>query len=103
MKKRNFSVVKYEEVNNDLQTIIDYYNEQKYKLGNEFYSCALKQMKRLKNDFLLYEIKYQNVRCVSIDRFPYLIHYTVNENEKVVYIIAIIGMSQDPDTHWGNR
>jgi hypothetical protein len=30
MKKRNFSVVKYEEVNNDLQTIIDYYNEQKY-------------------------------------------------------------------------
>ena len=43
MKKRNFSVVKHEEVNNDLQTIIDYYNEKKYKLGNEFYSCALKK------------------------------------------------------------
>lgn len=28
MKKRNFSVVKHEEVNNDLQTIIDYYNEK---------------------------------------------------------------------------
>jgi len=36
MKKHNFSVIKHAEVNNDLQTIIDYYNEQKYKLGNEF-------------------------------------------------------------------
>ncbi len=103
MKKHNFSVIKHAEVNNDLQTIIDYYNEQKYKLGNEFYACALKQMKCLKNDFLLYEIKYQNVRCVSIERFPYLIHYTVNENEKVVYINAVIGMSQDPNKNRGKR
>jgi hypothetical protein len=103
MKKHNFSVFKLDEVNNDLQAIVDYYNEQKHKLGNEFFSVALKQMKRLKNDFLLYEVKYQAVRCVSIGGFPYQIHYTINENEKTVLIIAVIGMSQNPDTNWGKR
>jgi hypothetical protein len=103
MKKRNFSVIKHDEVNNDLQEIVDYYNEQKHKLGNEFYSVALKQMKRLKNDFLLYEVKYENVRCVSVIGFPYMIHYTVNEENKTVLINAIIGMSQDPNTNWGKR
>jgi hypothetical protein len=103
MKKRNFSVIKHDEVNNDLQQIVDYYNDKKAKLGNEFYAVALKQMKRLNNDFFLYEVKYQNVRCVSVGGFPYQIHYTVNENEKTVLVNAIIGMSQDPDTNWGER
>lgn len=103
MKKRDFSVIKHNEVSNDLQEAIDYYNEKKAKLGNRFYAQALKQMKLLSNDFLLYEIKYQNVRCVSIEGFPYLIHYTINEQEKTVLINAVIGMNQDPETHWGKR
>ena len=103
MKKRNFSVIKHDEVNNDLQQIVDYYNDKKAKLGNEFYSVALKQMKRLSNDFLMYEIKYQNVRCVSVGGFPYQIHYTINEENKTILINAIISMSQDPDTNWGKR
>ena len=37
MKKRNFSVVKHDELNDDLQTIVDYYNEQKPTLGNDFF------------------------------------------------------------------
>ncbi len=69
MKKRNFSVIKHDEVNHDLQKIVDYYNNKKHKLGNTFYSIALKQMKRLNNDFLLYEVKYQNVRCVALEVF----------------------------------
>ena len=103
MKKRNFSVIKHDEVNHDLQKIVDYYNNKKHKLGNTFYSIALKQMKRLNNDFLLYEVKYQNVRCVSIGGFPYQIHYTINEKQKIVFINAIIGMSQDPEENWGKR
>jgi len=31
MKKRNFSVIKHDEVNNDLQQIVDYYNDKKSK------------------------------------------------------------------------
>lgn len=103
MKKRNFSVIKHDDVNKDLQQIIDYYNDKKDKLGNKFYAKALKQMKLLSNDFLLYEVKYQNIRCVSVEGFPYQIHYTINQKEKVVFINAVIAMSQDPDTQWGKR
>ncbi len=103
MKKRNFLVVKHDKLNDDLQSIVDYYNEQKDKLGNDFFYFALKQMKRLKNDCYLYEIKYQNIRCVQVYGFPYLIHYTINEERKLVYILAIIGMRQNPDNNWGKR
>ncbi len=103
MKKRNFSVVKHDELNDDLQSIVDYYNEQKDKLGNDFFYFALKQMKRLKNDCYLYEIKYHNIRCVQVYGFPYLIHYSINEERKLVYILAIIGMRQNPDNNWGKR
>jgi hypothetical protein len=94
--KRNFSVVKHNDLNSDLQSIIDYYNEQKPKLGNDFFFSALKQMKQLKNDCYLYEIKYQKIRCVQVPGFPYLIHYTINEEINLVYILAIIGMKQNP-------
>jgi hypothetical protein len=103
MKKRNFSVVKHDELNDDLQTIVDYYNEQKPTLGNDFFFCVLKQMKQLKNDCFLYEVKYQNIRCVQVFGFPYLIHYKISEESKLVYILAIIGMKQDPDSNWGKR
>jgi hypothetical protein len=103
MKKHNFLVIKHHDVNHDLQEIIDYYNSKKAKLGNKFYAKAFKQMKQLSNDFLLYEEKYHNVRCVGIQGFPYLIHYTVNQNNKTVLINAIICTHQNPDTHWGKR
>ncbi len=103
MKKYNFQVIKHDDVNHDLQEIIDYYNSKKAKLGNKFFAKALKQMKLLSNDFLLYAEKYHNVRCVGIQGFPYLIHYTVNQNNKTVLINAIISTHQNPDTHWGKR
>jgi len=103
MKKRNFSVLKHDEVVQDLQTIVDYYNNAKSGLGNQFYKSFQKQSKLLKNDCLFYEIRYSNVRCVKIGKFPFLIHYAVNELNKEVFIHAVIGMKQNPDETWGKR
>ena len=41
----------------DLQQAIDYYNEKKEYLGNEFYQLALIQLKTLQKDGLLYQIR----------------------------------------------
>lgn len=54
MKKLNFRVIRHPSLTTDLQEIIDYYNERKAYLGNEFYYLAVKQLKTLEQDALLY-------------------------------------------------
>ncbi len=81
----------------DLQKAIDYYNEQKDYLGNEFYFLALKQLKSLKKDALLYQIRYEDVRCTQIAKFPFMIHYTLDLEENIVFAHAIVNTSKDPN------
>ena len=84
---------------NDIQEAIDYYDEQLIGLGEKFESHLNKYIKALaKNPF--YQIRYDNVRCLPLDKFPFMIHFTVDEESKAVYIHSIINTSKDPKVYW---
>ncbi|MBI2258964.1 MAG: hypothetical protein HYU67_08705 [Flavobacteriia bacterium] len=89
MKKIHFEVIRHPLLSIDLQEAIDYYNDKKAYLGNEFYHIAVKQLKALKKDALLYQIRYEDVRCLQIRRFPFMIHYTVDSEQNKVYAHGI--------------
>jgi hypothetical protein len=40
--------------------------------------------------------KYEKVRCVVIDVFPYLIHYTIDDENHQVFILRILNTSRKP-------
>jgi plasmid stabilization system protein ParE len=43
-----------------------------------------------------------NVRTVVLNHFPFMIHYTIDENDKAIIIAAILHTSRDPRI-WKNR
>lgn len=82
-----------------LQTSIDYYNDQEHGLGKRFGLTVKKAAKSLeKNPF--YQIRYDKIRCLPVNKFPFMLHFQVNEELKRVRIFAILHTSLNPENHW---
>lgn len=93
----NFKVIYNPDIYKDIQQAIDWYNEQQSGLGLRFYKILNKRLNSLKTDALLYTIRYDDIRCLPLRNFPYMIHYRVDREQKVVKIEAIIHMGRNPD------
>ncbi|MGY0040404.1 hypothetical protein [Pedobacter sp. NJ-S-72] len=55
---------------NDIQKATDWYNYQSYGLGTRFQKQVIKQINKLNNTFEIYTMRYNNVRCMVIKKFP---------------------------------
>lgn len=83
----------------DIQKGVDYYNSEKSGLGNDFYD----EVDALIYDIAkspLYQIRYKDIRCLPLKRFPFMIHFSVDEKIKVVKVHAIVNTSRNPIEHW---
>lgn len=79
----------------DVQQAIDYYEEQQIGLGERFENALNKHLIELeKNPF--FRIRYDNVRCLPVRKFPYMVHFTIDEDKGVVIIRAVFHTSLDP-------
>jgi plasmid stabilization system protein ParE len=80
----------------DLQEITDWYNLQQPGLGKRFQKTAITQISSLGNDPQIYAIRYREIRCVLIKKFPYLVHFYINEENKTVEVLAVISTNRNP-------
>jgi hypothetical protein len=83
----------------EAQTAIDYYNSQQKGLGKRFlteFKNTVAQIKRSP----FYQVRYDDVRCLLIRNFSYMIHFSVDEQDHKVYVHAIIHTSLDPENSW---
>jgi hypothetical protein len=85
----------------DIQETINYYDEQSNGLGKRFESVLNSHFSTLKKNPLL-RIRYDKVRCLTLKKFPFMVHFTVDENQKVVTIRAVFHTSLNP-LNWDNR
>ncbi len=95
MKK--FKVVVLTQVQDDLKDAVEYYKKIDISLAKRF----LKATKTTVNDLKkmpMFQIKYDQIRLRIIHKFPYIIHYTVNEDNNTIYIYGIRYASSDPKT-----
>jgi hypothetical protein len=63
---------------NDLIQAVDWYNEQQLGLGDRFYKSVKKKTTKLSTTALQFAVRYVDIRCTRIDKFPYLMHYRVD-------------------------
>jgi hypothetical protein len=61
----------------DIQDATDWYNEQLAGLGGHFQKQVKIQIGSLKKNALGHSVRYEDVRCMLIKRFPFLVHYRV--------------------------
>lgn len=85
----------------DIQKSIDYYEEQEKDLGKLFEEELHEKISALKiNPF--YQIRYDDVHYLPLHKFPHMIHYTVNREDKSVVFRAVFHISMSPEK-WKER
>lgn len=91
-----------EDALNDLKEIVIWYNDQVQNLGVRFHKQVKTQINSLKNQPYICSVRYEDVRCMLIKKFPFLIHYAIIEESKVVEIYSIFHTSRNPQI-WNSR
>ena len=86
----------------DIKDCIKWYNEQKSGLGKLFYTAVKARIVYIKGNPLHYQIKYRDIRHAQINKFPFLVHYKIEENNKKVVIFGVTHMSRNPKV-WQSR
>ncbi|AXB55914.1 hypothetical protein [Flavobacterium fluviale] len=81
----------------EVDEIAEYYESLSDGLGTKFFNEYQKYVDTL-NTFPFFEEKYNIVRTLPLKKFPYTIHFTVDEINKIVAVHAVISNYQDPNT-----
>ena len=92
----------HEEALQDIQNATDWYNEHLQGLGSRFQKQVKTQINSLKKDATLYTIRYADVRCMIIKKFPFIVHYTFDSKLLLVEVFAVIHTSRNPKI-WEKR
>lgn len=80
---------------------IEWYEKQTKGLGKKFYQSIQKRYKTIRQN-PYFQIRYADVRCLPLEKFPYLIHFVVDEERKRIVILCVICTHRDPKT-WEKR
>ncbi len=81
----------------EVKEVTEYYESKTKGLGKAFYLEFKNYSKTLRN-IPFFEVKYNIVRTLPLKKFPYTIHFSIDENEKTVSIQALTSNHQDPNT-----
>ncbi len=81
----------------EIDETVFYYENIRKGLGKDFILDYENQLNTLYN-FPFFEEKYNIIRTLPLKKFPYTIHFTVDEFEKTVSIQAVTCNYQDPNT-----
>ena len=80
----------------DIAEAVDWYNKKQSGLGERFFKAIKQQTSELAVSALHFTVRYDDIRCLSVGKFPYLIHYHVNEQKRIVKVEAMFHESRDP-------
>jgi plasmid stabilization system protein ParE len=80
----------------DIQEITNWYNDKQTGLGKKFQSTAIKHINSLNNDPQIYAIRYKDIRCMLIKKFPYMVHFYINLENDTVEVLAVISTDRNP-------
>jgi plasmid stabilization system protein ParE len=86
----------------DLKSAKEWYNEQQKGLGKKFADKVKELISDLRKQPLGYAIRYADVRCLIVFKYPYTIHYKVKEDIKTIVIIAVFNTNRNPEL-WKER
>ncbi|WP_310558899.1 type II toxin-antitoxin system RelE/ParE family toxin [Flavobacterium sp.] len=92
-----FKVLIVKRADLEIEEAVQYYENIQKGLGEKFLLDYKDHLKTLYK-FPFFEEKYNIVRTLPLKKFPYTIHFTVDENEKIVSIQAVTSNHQDPNT-----
>lgn len=80
----------------DIQTITAWYDDVSAGLGERFQKTVISHINSLNQNPQIYAIRYKQIRCALMKKFPYMVHFFINEENNTVEVLAIISTDRDP-------
>ena len=80
----------------DIQRAVEYYQKQQPGLGKRFAAQLQLSLNAIKRNPFFTSMRYDDIRCTAIKKFPYLVHYYIDEDEFLVTIIAVYPTYKEP-------
>ena len=80
----------------DIQAITVWYNQQQAMLGKRFQDTAIQQINKLDKAHHSYVVRYNEIRCMLVKKFPYMVHFYINEKTETVEVLAVISTHRNP-------
>lgn len=81
---------------NDIDQAAGYYNEQQQGLGKRFAVQVQATLNAIKRNPFFASVRYDGVRCAQVKKFPFLVHYIIDEDNSIVTIAAVYSTYQEP-------
>ena len=97
MKKFNIEIIP--RVANDLLNSLDYYEKISKKVSTNFLNAFKQTLSKIKRNPNL-QIRYNEVRCIPLNNYPFMLHFKIYEKDKLVVIYALIHTSLNPNDYW---
>lgn len=89
------SIVLYQ-AKEDIRKAAEWYNERQIGLGKRFISEVRNKVYYIRQNPKISGVRFNNVRTAILSDFPFMIHYTIDENIKAILIVAVLHTSRDP-------
>ena len=91
----SYSLVIPERAQEEIDEAYEYYSEISHGVMKSF-DHQLEQVYQSLETNPFFQFRYKNLRALPFKSFPYLIFFSVDEQEKIVYIYSIFNTNQDP-------
>jgi plasmid stabilization system protein ParE len=83
------------QVKNDIREAAKYYNQQQKGLGLRFLKEVNSRVATIGKQPKSFQIRYREVRIALLKKFPYTIHYLLDEESKQIIILAVFHHDKD--------
>jgi hypothetical protein len=80
----------------DISAAIEYYNALATDLGYRFADLVAEYFNRIAELPTASAVRYKNIRCKPMKRFPYLITFTIDEAAHSINILRVFNTYQEP-------
>ena len=78
----------------DINEAYLWYEEQSQNLGERYKQDVINEISGLKSNPFIYAIRYDNVYCMKIKKFPFMVHFTVED--ALINVFAVVHTSRNP-------
>ena len=91
-----YNIKLLEKAKRDIKLIEQWYEQQDEGLGELFIKKLLSTINGLQS-YPHYQIRYRNVICRSVSSFPVSVHYSIEEDKKLIKIKAVFHHRQNSE------
>lgn len=86
----------------DVREAAKWYNKQQEGLGKRFASEVREKVHFIRQNPKASQVRYDGVRTAVLNVFPFMVHFTIDEKNKVIIVSAVLHTSRNPE-FWKSR